>query len=408
MAEVSTEPSTSTEAFFQRLTIKPYREGRLSGLTFAVKDLIDLAGYPTSCGNPDWLDSHPPAVANAICVEQLLNDGATCIGKAMTDQLAFSLQGENYFYGTPLNPRAPERVPGGSSSGSASAVAQGLCDFSIGTDTGGSVRVPASNCGIWGWRSTHGLISLAGVNPLAPTFDTVSFFASDFSILHRVAKVYYQEQGETSNGSPQIYVICEAWDLAEKSVVDALWKHVESLKQIGTVKEISMREIDQETAADGMTNWLKTYNSVQRAEIWSCLGPWVEGRKPNLGAGTANNFALAKNEPREEVAEHWDRRTRYFNRLKRFLSTNDFICIPTAPTVAPLKGFLPANRDKSDYYPRALSLTSIAGIGRLPQISLPLGSADGAPIGLSLLGRNGNDEGLFNLVASVSQFAKHS
>src|SRR5215207_7948504 len=158
--------------------VDPTRSGLLDGLSFAVKDLIDIGGYKTGCGNPSWGDTHPLASMNAVCVEQLLDAGARCVGKTVSDELAFSLLGENHFYGTPLNPKAPDRVPGGSSSGSASAVACGLLDFALGPDTGGSVRVPANNCGVWGMRPSHGFISVAGVNPLAPTFDTVGILAS--------------------------------------------------------------------------------------------------------------------------------------------------------------------------------------------------------------------------------------
>src|SRR6185437_5314020 len=156
---------------------------------FAVKDTIDIAGFKTGCGNPRWRDSHPAAAVHAVCVEQLLLAGARCVGKTISDELAFSLLGENYFSGTPLNPKAPDRVPGGSSSGSASAVACGLVDFALGTDTGGSVRVPASNCGIWGIRTTHGRVSVAGVNPLSPTFDTVGILAKDADVLSRATAV---------------------------------------------------------------------------------------------------------------------------------------------------------------------------------------------------------------------------
>ena len=176
-------------AFIERFTIPPTHTGPLDGLTFAVKDLIDVAGHHTGCGNPTWLATHPPASFHAICVEQLLAAGARCEGKTITDEIAFSLLGENHFYGTPLNPAAPDRVPGGSSSGSASAVACGLVDFALGTDTGGSVRIPASNCGIFGIRPSHGLISVAGVMPLAPTLDSVGLFARDLDVLSRAAAV---------------------------------------------------------------------------------------------------------------------------------------------------------------------------------------------------------------------------
>jgi len=171
--KTSTITISESNAFVTTFDLPPMSSGPLNGLRFAVKDTIDIAGFKTGCGNPRWRDSHPAAAVHAVCVEQLLLAGARCVGKTICDELAFSLLGENHFYGTPLNAHAPDRVPGGSSSGSASAVACGLVDFALGTDTGGSIRVPASNCGIWGFRPSHDFISVAGVNPLAPSFDTV-------------------------------------------------------------------------------------------------------------------------------------------------------------------------------------------------------------------------------------------
>src|SRR5213083_475800 len=185
----STITVAKSNAFVTNFDLSPTDSGPLDGLRFAVKDTIDVAGFKTGCGNPTWRDSHPAAVAHVVCVEQLLHAGARCVGKTISDELAFSLLGENYFYGMPLNPRAPERVPGGSSSGSASAVACGLVEFALGTDTGGSARVPASNCGIWGFRPSHGFISLAGVNPLAPSFDSVGILAQNADVLAKVALV---------------------------------------------------------------------------------------------------------------------------------------------------------------------------------------------------------------------------
>lgn len=178
-----------SKAFTQLFELPPYQSGKLSGLTFGVKDLIDIAGYKTGGGNPSWENSHPSATCHAVCVEQLLSNGAACKGKTMLDELAYSLLGENFFYGTPLNPKAPDRVPGGSSSGSASAVACGQVDFALGTDTGGSVRIPANNCGIVGFRPSHGRISVAGVIPFAPSFDTVGILARTEKICAEVAKV---------------------------------------------------------------------------------------------------------------------------------------------------------------------------------------------------------------------------
>src|SRR3954469_1271121 len=186
---MSTISHEQSGAFIEKFTLSPTKDGPLRGLGFAVKDLIDVVGHSTGCGNHTWLTTHPPADVSAVCVEQLLAAGAQCEGKTITDELAFSLIGENHHYGAPLNPAAPDRVTGGSSNGSASAVACGLVDFAVGTDTGGSVRVPASNCGIWGWRPSHGFISVAGVMPFSPTLDTVGVFTRSAELMQRLAAV---------------------------------------------------------------------------------------------------------------------------------------------------------------------------------------------------------------------------
>src|SRR5437764_3737377 len=196
-----------SNAFVTTFDLSPTESGPLDGLRFAVKDTIDVAGFKTGCGNPTWRDSHPAAVVHAVCVEELLHAGARCIGKTISDELAFSLLGENHFYGTPLNAHAPDRVPGGSSSGSASAVACGLVDFALGTDTGGSVRVPASNCGIWGFRPSHGLISVAGVMPFAPTLDTVGIFTRSGALLEQVASVLLATEAVPQTSTAEIGAI---------------------------------------------------------------------------------------------------------------------------------------------------------------------------------------------------------
>src|SRR5215210_9424030 len=217
-------PVTATEsgAFVETIELGSIASGPLDGLNFAVKDLIDIGSHKTGCGNPSWRDTHPVATANAVCVEQLLSAGTRCVGKTVCDELAFSLIGENYFYGTPLNPKAPDRVPGGSSSGSASAVACGLADFALGTDTGGSVRVPASNCGIWGLRPSHGFISVAGVNPFAPTFDTVGILAGSAEALAGVASVLLVCEDIQGEEPGTIHLLEEACSIADPDVRRAL------------------------------------------------------------------------------------------------------------------------------------------------------------------------------------------
>jgi amidase len=399
-------------AFVEAFELAPTGDGPLAGLRFAVKDLIDITGRKTGCGNPSWRETHPPARNHAVCVEQLLAAGGCCVGKTVSDEVAFSLIGENHFYGTPLNPRAPDRVPGGSSSGSASAVACGLADFALGTDTGGSVRFPASNCGIWGLRPSHGFISVAGVMPFAPTFDTVGVHARSADVLLSAAAALLGAQPNAAAGNDRpakIYLIREAFELAQPEVRQAHRGGIETLRKLFglAVREVSLAEI---VGGDGQSasfeSWFETYCVIQWAEIESSLGPWIAESRPTFGPVTTKNFELVKNLDRRRVAPAIVRREFFYRCLRKFLGPQDLLCIPTTPAPAPIKGSLGMNQRVGDYYKRALSLTSIAGLCRLPQVSMPISSVtvDGAelPVGLSLVGSAGEDLFLLHIVRQVA------
>jgi len=402
-------------AFIETFELRPTKvDGPLSGLTFAVKDLIDVAGHKSGCGNPTWRDTHPPARNHAVCVEQLLTAGATFRGKTVTDELAFSLVGENYFYGTPLNAAAPNRVPGGSSSGSASAVSCGLVDFAIGTDTGGSVRVPASNCGVWGYRPSHGLISVAGVMPFAPTFDTVGVLARSAEVLTRAANVLLgarlEEARDRDNKNERPAAILIARDAFEMAGPAARAEHEKAIavlrSRLGyTVREASVSDL----IGCPLSELYDTYRPVQWAEIESSLGSWIEEQKPQFGPATTKNFELVRALDRALVAAAIGKREKHYREMRKALGPRDLLCIPTTPDPAPVKGSLGVDQRSGDYYRKALALTSIAGIGRLPQVSMPLSSVAGeeghAPVGLSLVGRFGEDEFLLGLVQEIDREA---
>ncbi len=343
-----------------------------------------------------------------MCVDQLLAAGATCIGKNVCDELAFSLDGENFFYGTPLNPRAPDRVPGGSSSGSAAAVACGLADFALGTDTGGSTRVPASNCGLYGLRPSHGLISVAGVLPFAPTFDTVGILANNVNILTQVAAVLSGLEIPVQAQIGKVHILKEALDLCDSEVRQALAEPLRSVRELfgDKARETSLREIDGEPPDAGLTSWYDTFCTLQWAEIWSSLGSWVEAVRPAFGPRTKNNFELTRTLDRRKIGPASRRREDYSLRLAAFLGPDDLLCMPTTPALAPVKGTLGDDargyQSQVSYYSRTLSLTSIAGIGRLPQVTLPLGNAGGVPLGLSLLAGHGRDAFLLRVATQVA------
>jgi len=402
----STITVAQSNAFVTTFDLAPTSSGPLDGLRFAVKDTIDVAGFKTGCGNPTWRDSHPAAVVHAVSVEQLLLAGARCVGKTICDELAFSLLGENHFYGTPLNAQAPDRVPGGSSSGSASAVACGLVDFALGTDTGGSTRVPASNCGIWGYRPSHDFISVAGVNPLAPSFDSVGILAQSADVLEKVALVLLADAPTSPNKPTTIHLIREAFALADADVQEALLEPLWQLRRIfgGAVRESSLSEVVGNDVGHSFATWAEIFCVMQWAEIESCLGAWIANERPEFGPEIAASFQLMKQLDRRHVAKAMQYREQCFRSLNTFLGSADLLCIPTTPALAPRKGDPPTRSSSgSGYYPRTLSLTSVAGMGRLPQVSLPIAAANGVPIGLSLLARHGQDSILLQVAKEIDQ-----
>ncbi len=354
----------------------------LSGLAFAVKDLIKVRGEIASCGNPDWHRTHKPAARNAPVIEKLLQNGATLVGNTITDELAFSLEGANVHYGTPINPRCPDRLPGGSSSGSAVAVAAASVDFALGTDTGGSIRVPAGFCGVRGFRPSHGRLPLDGVMPFAPSFDTVGWFAGKGTVLARVGRALL---GDRSHVPPKLLLARDAFAWADQSVADALF---DVAARLGLAGEIDLYGGEE-------TTWLETYRMLQGAEIWSSFGPWIETTRPRFSEAIARRFADAASITAEEVAAHTPVRRGIATRLDRILTPGTGIVLPTAPCISPLKSA--SGAEIGEFYRRALTLACPAGHAGLPQVTLPLAMAAGCPVGLSVIGARGEDEALLAL-----------
>jgi amidase len=369
--------------------------GPLHGLTFATKDIFDIAGRVTGCGNPDWLASHPPATKNAAAVQTLLDAGAHMVGKTITDELAFSLNGQNFHYGTPRNAVTPDRVPGGSSCGSASAVGHGIVDLALGSDTGGSVRIPACLNGIFGIRPTHGVVDDAGVMPLAPSFDTVGWFARVARTLSRAGNVLLpaDRSGIALN---RFYVARDAFAVADEAVADAV--RVAIFKARAALPVAA--ELDLATELDGLPEWLKRFRRLQPREIWAEQGAWVESRKPRFGPEIAERFALAKSVSATADGDDLDFRARVAAHLDRVLGLDGVLLIPTAGTIAPRLDM--SKEELAQFRDRTLTLTSIAGLGRLPQVQLPAGRVEGAAIGLSLIGPRGSDRALLALAEQVA------
>ncbi|MGE0225947.1 MAG: amidase [Acetobacteraceae bacterium] len=375
-----------------RLQQPPLGTGRLSGLTFAVKDLFDVAGAVTTYGNPDWAATHPPSVATAPVVTALLQAGAHLAGKTKTHELAYGLTGENIWHGTPINPRAPDRFPGGSSCGSAASVAAGLVDFALGSDTGGSVRIPASYCGLYGIRPTHGAISLAGACPLAPSLDTPGWFTRNASLLAGIGDVLLPGSRIGATG-PWLRVE-EAWVNAQPEVAEALRPALERLEQLGG------RSVGIRLVPEGVDSLFDHFRTVQAEEVWAALGPWVDATKPRLSPAVAKRFEMAKATGPGTAALGRAFRRQFQARVLPLLAGGAVMVYPTSPCVAPL---LTASPEEQDTVRLAtMGVTAIAGFCGLPEVTLPAAMVDGAPVGLSLVAGPGQDRALLALACDAA------
>lgn len=385
--------ASQTVAFVPGVQVARARhaEGLLSGLSFAAKDVFAVRGHVSSAGHPDYARTHQPAARDADVVAQLLDAGADLLGVTVLDELAFSLVGQNPHYGTPVNPRAPGRVCGGSSCGSAAAVAACLCDFALGTDTAGSVRVPASFCGLFGLRPTHGAISTRGVVPLAPSFDTVGLLAREPRTFEAVAGVLVGSADKAP--VERVLVADDALELCDAGVAELLDHLLQRACSGLSVKEIERIKL----APEGYEPLRAAFRRLQAREAYQQHGEWLERAKPNLSPGVAERFAYGCQllAAREELAEEARARDALRARLTGLLAPRSLLFLPATPGIAPRLDAAPEALEK--FRMRALELTSIASLTGLPQLVVPARELDGAPLGLSFVSAPGSDAWLGGL-----------
>lgn len=375
-----------------RLDGKP--GGPLAGLTFAAKDLFDVAGHPTGGGNPDWARVNPVPVRHAWAVQRLLDAGAALIGKTITDEVSLGILGENPFDGTPQNPRAPGRVPGGSSSGSAVAVAAGLCDTALATDTGGSVRVPASFCGLYGIRPTHGRLDLTGMMRQAPGSDTTGWFARDAATFARVSAVMLGEDIPAGELPRRLVVARDAFAIADANAAAALQPLVERLGRL--VGEV----VDEALAPSGLVAWANAQRTLQPAEAWETFRDWLDRVNPRLQFSVARNLAAAAAITAAERARAAAVRDMARTRMRQLLPPGTILCQPTTPFPAP-----PCGQRLSLLDPLRERITRLAchgGLTGVPQVVIPGCTVDGLPIGLSIIGAPGSDAALVAVAQALA------
>jgi amidase len=369
-------------------------DGPLAGLTFVAKDLFDVAGYPTGGGNHDWAAYNPLPTRHAWAVQTLLDAGATLIGKTITDEVSLGILGENPFDGTPLNTAAPDRVPGGSSSGSAAAVAAGLADTALGTDTGGSVRVPASFCGLYGIRPTHGRLDLSGMLPQAPSSDTTGWLARDAETFAQVSAVML---GETLPAAlpERLIIAVDAFGFAGEAVKTALAPLLDKLADlIGQTREDYL-------APMGLSVWGRAQRSLQPYEAWLTFKDWLDACNPRLAFNVARGLIMASMIPETERQWAGLMRQEARGRMTTLLPPGTILVMPTTPFPAPKRN-LPLT-EQNRLRERILCLCAHGGLTGVPQVSIPGATLDGMPIGLSIIGGHHTDASLVAVAKALAQ-----
>lgn len=361
------------------------KNGPLSGLTLAVKDIFDVKGYKTGCGSPQKMQEAEPATQTASAVQKLLDAGARLVGKTTTEELAFSLNGDNVHYPQPVNSAAPDRLTGGSSSGSVAAIAAGLVDIATGSDTGGSVRAPASYCGLIGLRTTHGRIALDHTMPLAESFDTFGWFTRTAELYATVSDVMLGNDSISYKPSRVLIAEDALTLLMGIDEARALDKAVNHITDYGATSDISLADGDMET-------WYWAFRRAQAREAWQAHGDWITKTNPTLGPGVRERFDYAASISDEEYNDATLKRAQITRHVEELIGDDGLLVLPTVPGIAPLKAHDFSTLD--DFRNRALMLLCTSGLTGLPQITLPMATLHHAPLGLSLIGPRGSDRQL--------------
>jgi amidase len=368
--------------------------GPLAGLRLGVKDLFDVTGYPTGCGHPLKLEQSAVATESAPPVQALLDAGMAFAGKTHLDELAYSTNGVNHHYGAPVNAKAPGRVTGGSSSGSAAAVAASLVDVGLGSDTGGSVRLPASYCGLFGIRPSHGAVSLERAMPLAPSFDTVGWLTQSAALLRKVGDVLLPPDA-AGRGLTRLLVADDAFRLLDDAVRAAFAPALDRVR--AHFQGIEAAALFPEDTADRRP----VFRAAQGHEAWQAHGDWITRYQPTMGPDVAGRFRLGSAVSREDYAAANEARRTIRAFLDSLLGADGIVLLPATVTPAPARDSSgPALEDVRSRVQQLLCVASLTGH---PQISMPAARFEDAPIGLSIIGPRGSDRALLRWAERLSE-----
>ena len=360
-------------------------KGNLLDMRFLCKDMCQIKGFKTSCGNPDFYKHTAEATENAPFLEKILNEGAILEGITICDEFFYSIIGENIHYGTPSNKNAPNCVPGGSSSGSAAALTQINYDFTIGTDTGGSVRVPASFCGIYGFRPTHGRINLNKVYPMSESFDTLGWFSNNKSNMLKVGKVFFDHFEEIPIEQKNILIPIDIINNLDENIKSQFYDYCEN--KFKNLKKVQLSKYNKSELAE-------CFRVIQGYEIKLSMLPWIQKYNPKISTEINSRFEVTKNITVNMYNESINLRKEFVSELDKNLSKEALIIFPTTPFSAPITG--QSDDDLSELRKKVMEFTCIGGLSSRPQISIPKFKGSTGPIGLSVLGNKNADEIILN------------
>ncbi|MDQ2046045.1 amidase family protein [Pseudoalteromonas sp. 20-92] len=371
------------------------QSGLLANNRLAVKDVFAVKGERNSAGNPHWFKTAKPAQNTASSVNKLMTAGCNFIGFTHTDELAYSLEGNNIHYGTAQNPKLKGHACGGSSMGSAAAVAANLADIGLGTDTGGSIRIPASYCGLYGIRPSHNVIEKDGLIPLAPPFDTIGWLTQSAELLSDVGNVLLPNQ---AINNVDTLVICEPlFELVDPVLQAPLKQLLEKTKP--NFKHHKEFELPNSSLLSELAD---SFRVLQGRAIAKTHKDWLQlpGQLPQFAPAIAARFNMALALTDQEEQEALKVQTQWQTLIAKNLNTNSCLFLPTTPTTAPKLGV-----DTSALRMQIITLSAIAGLSGSAQVHLPLANlANDHPYGFSLMMSHGNDK---SLLACVKHLAAH-
>ena len=368
------------------------KKGPLKDLVFAIKDVFMVRGSTYGNGHPKWLETNAPDAYTASSVIKLLDHGADMVGKTVCDELCYSISGENWHYGAPLNPHDLRRLTGGSSSGSCAATAGGLVDFATGSDCLGSVRVPAAYNGLLGMRPTLKRVKNDGEAPYSESMDVLGYVASDPDVFKRVSGVLL---GEDTEQTPfkRVYIAKDCFEAMDEDVNETLKPALDHVKK-------TLGDSDETIVAkEGLDAWVETFRTIQGFEVWDSYGGWVRKHRPQLSPGPKERLEKAKTIDRYAYEKAQKKREEYIQSLRESLPKDAVLALPTASSVAPLRteSLDTINRHRS----QSSKLLCISPLTKTPQVTIPLVKQHRVPLGLTLIANEGTDMQLANLAADL-------